>query len=874
MARGNARFSREWLARLGVLRSFVAAVVVIWGGAAVARAATTPKEVADTRSAAGETGSAAASARFAAALRGLPPAELAKAYVMLRCTSVTQEEAERLFGRAHAAVYLADEHEVRMLVDTTAMSAVEEIIGQANGGMGATALGVAGTRQPLTARREALGQTTLMQFANQVAALLPETDAEPSKQYLVKYPSMKPRPEGAAPVAHVVAPKQPENATNYYIYQDFEGDVWSYWQRGDNTGGRYTWAVKSCNPHGGYYSADPVRGGSQGALLSCASYYPASVETWMYTTLCDTIPSDWKAWMFGYLTGTMGMSQDDRFNVYLADAQNRRWGYGFYGNWPGWWQLVFNLKQWWYLGDVTTNYCNTLYLDFESSSASPAGSGMQIDDVEVYYGPTADVYGGNQIVADPVQGPAPLTVAFRGITDLYSATYYWDFGDGTTSSAKDPVHIFTSPGTHYVYFRVSSSGVYGFASSTITVNPGATCSYGLSTNSQSFAAGGGSGSVSVTTTSSCTWTAWSNANWITITGGAGGTGNGTVTYSVAPNSGLARSGTMTVAGKTFTVNQDALSCYYSISPSSGNLGAAGGTGSFAVNTAAACGWAATSDSTWLRVTGGVTGSGTGTVYYVADANSGPARTGHITVQDQTFTATETSGVPSLSFAHWIAAVSHTDGFNNSHWRSDVAVLNRSSSTATVEYRLYSPEGLKTRQVTLPGNAQDFHQDIAAWLGYWYGSGSLEVRSDQDVFVMGRTYNQVDAFHTYGQNYDGQDPDSSLLAAGQSAWLPLLAQTVDYRCNIAITNSGTSTASVTLSLYDGQGNLLWRGSDESNAIPARGFIQYLQPFQSHAGRNDIQNGYAQVTVNSGSGIIVWASMMDENTGDPTTIFMKR
>jgi hypothetical protein len=30
----------------------------------------------------------------------------------------------------------------------------------------------------------------------------------------------------------------------------------------------------------------------------------------------------------------------------------------------------------------------------------------------------------------------------------------------------------------------------------------------------------------------------------------------------------------------------------------------------------------------------------------------------------------------------------------------------------------------------------------------------------------------------------------------------------------------------------------------------------------------------VTVTSGSGIIVWASVVDEATGDPTTIFMKR
>ena len=48
----------------------------------------------------------------------------------------------------------------------------------------------------------------------------------------------------------------------------------------------------------------------------------------------------------------------------------------------------------------------------------------------------------------------------------------------------------------------------------------------------------------------------SNAGFITITSATSGTGNGTVNYSVAanPTAGV-RSGTITIAGQTFTVNQ-------------------------------------------------------------------------------------------------------------------------------------------------------------------------------------------------------------------------------------------------------------------------------------------------------------------------------
>ncbi len=55
---------------------------------------------------------------------------------------------------------------------------------------------------------------------------------------------------------------------------------------------------------------------------------------------------------------------------------------------------------------------------------------------------------------------------------------------------------------------------------------------------------------------SCSWSAMSNVSWIMIDAGSLGTGNGKVSYSVSANPGTSiRSGTMTIAGKTFTVNQ-------------------------------------------------------------------------------------------------------------------------------------------------------------------------------------------------------------------------------------------------------------------------------------------------------------------------------
>jgi hypothetical protein len=80
------------------------------------------------------------------------------------------------------------------------------------------------------------------------------------------------------------------------------------------------------------------------------------------------------------------------------------------------------------------------------------------------------------------------------------------------------------------------------------------CSFSIFPTRRSFPATGGEASVSVFAPDECAWTAVSNVGWITILSGGSGSGNGTVTYSVASTSSR-RSGTMTIAGQTFTVRQ-------------------------------------------------------------------------------------------------------------------------------------------------------------------------------------------------------------------------------------------------------------------------------------------------------------------------------
>ncbi|MEZ5355048.1 MAG: SBBP repeat-containing protein [Bryobacteraceae bacterium] len=172
------------------------------------------------------------------------------------------------------------------------------------------------------------------------------------------------------------------------------------------------------------------------------------------------------------------------------------------------------------------------------------------------------------------------------------------------------------------------------------------CTYTINPGSVSPGSAGGPGSVGVTAPGGCAWTAVSNAAWITVTGGASGSGNGTVSYTVAANATpSSRSGSITIAGKTFTVTQSGLACTYTISPGSASLGSAGGPGSFGVTAPGGCAWTAISNAAWITVTGGASGSGNGTVSYTVAGNAaGTPRSGTITIGGQIYNVTQ-SGVP-------------------------------------------------------------------------------------------------------------------------------------------------------------------------------------------------------------------------------------
>ncbi|MEJ2580276.1 MAG: serine hydrolase [Acidobacteriota bacterium] len=218
---------------------------------------------------------------------------------------------------------------------------------------------------------------------------------------------------------------------------------------------------------------------------------------------------------------------------------------------------------------------------------------------------------------------------------------------------------------------------------------------------------------------------------------------------------------------------------------------------------------------------------------------------------------------------WIAAAAHSGGAQGSEWRTDLCLLNLSGDPATAEIIFRRSDGeTAVLPVNVPDRRQVMLEDVVSQLGL-AGSGSIEVISDRPLLASSHTFN-AGADGTYGLFVAGISGQGTA-SGGDTVWLPQLRQNALFRTNIGLVNSSPSKARVQISLHDGSGSEI---ASRRRVLDPHGWVQLQEPFARLADRTDINSGYARITVESGSGIIAYASMIDNSTNDGTAITMKR
>ena len=198
-----------------------------------------------------------------------------------------------------------------------------------------------------------------------------------------------------------------------------------------------------------------------------------------------------------------------------------------------------------------------------------------------------------------------------------------------------------------------------------------------------FTGAGGTGAVTITVAAGCAYDVLPSISqtWLTTDDPGVRVGPSTATYTVAPNTtGNSRHHFHSFGGKNlelFQTADGAPDCTATLSPSSATVTEAATSGSVAVTLpSSACAWAATSNASWITVTGGASGTGSGTVSYsIAELTSSdlsyPSRNGTVTIAQQTFTLTQTAPVLRLEQRDALTDERHVHrGGRNGHGERD------------------------------------------------------------------------------------------------------------------------------------------------------------------------------------------------------------
>ncbi len=247
--------------------------------------------------------------------------------------------------------------------------------------------------------------------------------------------------------------------------------------------------------------------------------------------------------------------------------------------------------------------------------------------IEIFNGDT----GGLIVTVDGLAVPARGWVQYGSILSALAGATSNGYARVTRTSGANPF---------LTYAVVNDGGGPGQRSGDgAFLAPDRACVYTVAPVVDSVGTTGGAGAaISVAAADGCFWTSSSDTPFLSITSGASGAGSGTVTYSATGNDGAARSGTLTIAGRRVTVSQAGSGgCAYALSSTADSVESRAGSGSVSVATTSGCTWTASSHDSWITVTAGASGSGPGTVAYTYGANSGPARTGTLTIAGVTYT---------------------------------------------------------------------------------------------------------------------------------------------------------------------------------------------------------------------------------------------
>jgi len=218
-------------------------------------------------------------------------------------------------------------------------------------------------------------------------------------------------------------------------------------------------------------------------------------------------------------------------------------------------------------------------------------------------------------------------------------------------------------------------------------------------------------------------------------------------------------------------------------------------------------------------------------------------------------------------------VAHSEGAQNTSWRSDVRIFNAAPSTeAEVRLLLIPPSGSngadpqQTDVIVPHGSVVALDDLVKKRFALDSAHGSLLIQDIAEGVVHGtsRTYNTA-ASGTYGQFVPPRLAGDRSTGAGDPAIIVLPTAGTDHRVNIGVTETTGQSAKVAVTLLDSESGVAL-GPSTFHAVEPHSNVQIngVLPDDERAPGSD---PYVAVAVVQGAGrVTAYGSVIDNRTGD--------
>ena len=214
-----------------------------------------------------------------------------------------------------------------------------------------------------------------------------------------------------------------------------------------------------------------------------------------------------------------------------------------------------------------------------------------------------------------------------------------------------------------------------------------------------------------------------------------------------------------------------------------------------------------------------------------------------------------------------AAVGGIHGANDTYWVTEGSIINPGKEDAQVVVEFVAdnaPAGPRVAgPATIPPRSAIHFDNIVAELFGVHASGSLWIDANRPVIANTRTFNKTGE-GTFGQGIGGITKNDVLGEDDGSVYIIGLKQTDRFRTNFLLQEVSGHDATVEAKIFDATGALVTSGSIN---VPSK--TKWQKPI-TNLGVTSLEAGYAVLSVTSGGKIAAMASVIDQITGDATSL----